>query len=105
MDYISEIVLDFHKKQDKLTKEQFQDCLMEAIASGDFVRHCTKLESSYHEGIENTMHGGGVINISQKQAMTYIPYREVLTLKGRVIELEEALKNTQHAYDLLKETE
>jgi len=37
--------------------------------------------------------------------MTYIPYREVLTLKGRVIELEEALKNTQHAYDLLKETE
>lgn len=101
-DFISETVANFHKKQEKLTKEQFTDCLNEAILSGDFVRHCTQVESGYHEGIENTLHGGGEFNISQKQGMTYVPYREKVRLVDENIRLKDILERYSENVDYYK---
>jgi hypothetical protein len=91
-DIISEAVQEFHKKQESLTKEQFYDCLSEALMSGDFQRCCTVLESSYHEGIYNTMNGDGILNISQKQNMTYMPYRKMSSLEEENEKLRKALE-------------
>lgn len=53
---------------EQLTKDQFVEALKQAIKSGDFQR---------------------LVSVDGRQAVTYIPFREVEALKSRVSELEE----------------
>ena len=57
---------------DKLTEQQFSEALRQAIASGDFVRHVTQ---------------------DDRQAVTYIPYREVEQLRKLYHELLYAVQS------------
>lgn len=90
-DFISKCVLEFNNKQEDLTKEQFQDCLLEAIISGDFVRACTELKGGYYESPRNVPGLKGVMNISSSQSMTYIPYRRVGELEKQLDEMKVLL--------------
>lgn len=65
------------KAIDKLTKEQFTNCILQALACGDFIRL--------------------VMIDSTAQAIIYIPYREREILLSRIKELEEEITLLKNA--------
>lgn len=56
---------------EKLTERQMGDVILQAIKAGDFMVH--------------------VATDPDRQAVTYLPYRDVEALKARIRELEEEL--------------
>jgi len=93
MEKVGKLIKELSKKHfekiEELTVEQFENALLEAIKSGDFIRcveHC----------VPNLYHAQGVI---------YVPFAQKLQLKARIDELENALKyiaydnkDTKHIY-------
>ena len=73
------------EKQEELTKEQFETCLIEAIKSGDFVRHCEPVTSYIDDKHE--------LRVEQKQYMTYAPYYQANSLKLEIAKLEDIITN------------
>lgn len=72
-DIIKEITLKHLAKVEELTKEQFEDALLGAIKSGDFVR-C--IQQDYNP-------------FKTMQGLSYIPYREKLELEARITKLQK----------------
>lgn len=79
-----------------LTEEQFVEALRQAIASGDFQRHVVvEPVPKYQDVVWNGEVPIGCSGVNQfavcvenRQAVTYLPYREVERLKARIKELE-----------------
>lgn len=97
-DIISSMASEAHRKfsdkLEKLTKEQFFDCFHQAIASGDFERSCTPVESNYNNGdIYNTLDGTATLTMSQYSGMTYEPYRKASKLEFELKQKDELLKS------------
>lgn len=63
----------YAKDLEKLTIQQFEDALVGAIKSGDFVRHVR----GYYP--------------NAKQGMSYIPYRDKHVLESKIIKLKRLL--------------
>lgn len=76
---VAEAVHEHFKGVGKLTVEQLQSALIQAIACGDFQRHVQESSSPISIG-----------ELSQEiyQAITYIPFRRVAELEARIVELE-----------------
>tara|TARA_R100000951_G_scaffold101420_1_gene92932 strand:+ start:21903 stop:22262 length:360 start_codon:yes stop_codon:yes gene_type:complete len=78
---IKELSKKHFEKVEELTVEQFEEALLGAIKSGDFIRCVEHIMPDLH-------HAQGVI---------YVPYAQKMHLQARIKELEEALQYI--AYD------
>lgn len=78
--YVKEVVNKYSEQVEQLTKVQFEDALIGAIKSGDFVRHV----QGFHIG-------------EQKQGMTYIPFREKEYLKLKIEKLKRLILLTDES--------
>ena len=79
---ISRVSKEFSAAESELTGTQFIEALKQALACGDFVKHCTV-------GGSSTTDGRFVFTRLQK--VTYEPFRECERLKAKVRELESQL--------------
>lgn len=99
MDRLKELGNKIHKeyleKLESLSLEQFEDALIGAIKSGDFMLYVDK--SYLINNNENT--------ICQKQGLSYLPNRKVIQLKSQIEYLVCLLRKflELHDYDSRKE--
>jgi hypothetical protein len=89
---IKSISEKYHKDVEEITIVQFEDALLGAIKSGDFLSHIQNV----HIEIDKS----GRFSKEERRAMTYIPYREkcemqeeICRLRGLVAELHQQLHN------------
>lgn len=89
-DIIRSIAEKYHKDIEEITIMQFEDALLGAIKSGDFLSHVQNV----HIEIDKS----GRLSKEERRAMTYIPYRdkcelqeEINRLRALVAELHQQL--------------
>ena len=78
-EHIKNIADKHAEKLEELTRDQFEECLLEAINSGDFMRHVQRSDI-------NISKEGSITNNS-RYGMTYVPYREKVRLEKKIEEL------------------
>ena len=78
-EHIKKLATKHAEKIEELTKDQFEECLLEAIESGDFMRHVQRCD------IKITKEGE--ITENSRYGMSYIPYREKVRLEKKIEEL------------------
>lgn len=76
--HIEELITEHNLAVERLTRKQFVELIKQMILSGDIIRH-VQFESN------DSVFG-------QNQYLTYIPFREVETLKAKIQILENKLK-------------
>lgn len=74
------VIAEFEVKIEQLTREQFVEALRQAVLSGDFAQHVVSHPVP-----------AGACGAAQAQCVTYMPFREVERLHGRITRLEAAL--------------
>lgn len=85
-DIIKRIAKKHAEKVEEITVEQFEVCLLEAIRSGDFMRHV--------QNVHLHLDKDGKLTNDSRYAMTYVPYREKLELQ--LERLNDNLNNWKH---------
>ena len=86
-DIVKKIAKKHAEKIEELTVEQFEQCLLEAIKSGDFTRHVQA--SHFH------LNKSGALTDNSRYAMTYAPYRDKLSLEFTIDTLQAKLQTVQ----------
>lgn len=83
-DFINKITDDHYKKMEGFSRDQFLDCLLGAIKSGDFQTATTPMQTRFEPGMKPM-----TLVAEQRVGMSYMPYREVQRLEGEVDRLKE----------------
>lgn len=92
-DKLKEAFNVFYRQINQHVNEEFSRLMIEAIKSGDFQMCCGIATETLYDANTNT------ITLHNSVGLTYIPYREVSSLKARIRELEEELKSVKEASD------
>lgn len=85
-DFIDKLANEHNQKLEGVSREQFEDCLLGAIKSGDFQSVTTPMETRVQPGMTST-----TMIAEQRVGMSYMPYRRVSELESKITELTERI--------------